>query len=272
MKKKILGILLGLFMMSQVHASVSLAPTRLEINADKQRGNYITTAIDVRGDSQKPMRFRAYTEYFTIDENGEMVMIEKSDDPYNISKKIKFVPSEFTVQPGKNQKFRINIAGLNQLPKGEHRAVIYLEDVNPKEYNLNTGRASVGAQLIVKTRMGVPVYIDKGVTRKGEIEEFTLEQTKEGFVSNIKVLSTGNTRIRYNAKIQIINGNKLVDEASLASNVIGQNSFIKKKEVVKFSKTPSGVYTARLVLTYTDQNNKKQVMKKETTVKIQGEM
>ena len=272
MKRKIFGILLGIFMMSQVQASISLAPTRLEINADKQRGNYITTAIDVRGDVQKPMRFKAYTEYFTINEKGEMVMIEKSDDPYNLAKKIKFVPSEFTVQPGKNQKFRVNIAGLNQLQNGEHRAVIYLEDVNPKEYNLETGRSNIGAQLIVKTRMGVPVYVDKGVTRKGEIDEFSIEQSKEGFVSNIKILSTGNTRIRYNAKIQIIEGKNLIDEADLSSCVVGQNNYIKKKEFIKFNKVPVGTYTARLIVTYTDQNNKKQSMKKETTLNIQGEM
>lgn len=272
MKKKILGIILGLFMMSQVQATISVAPTRLEINADKQRANYITTALDVRGDSKKPMRFKAYTEYFTIDEKGEMVMIEKSDDQYNIAKKIKFVPSEFTVQPGKNQKLRVNIAGLNQLQKGEHRAVIYLEDVNPKEYNVDTGRPNIGAQLIVKTRMGIPVYIDKGVTRKGEIEEFTLNQTKDGFTADMKILSTGNTRIRYNAKIQIIKDNDLIEEVSLPSNVIGQNSFIKKQENFKLNKTPSGVYTARLVISFTDQNNKKQVIKKETTINIQGEM
>ena len=126
LNKKILTTTLALFMTIPAFASVAVAPTRVEINANKIKNNYVTTAIEVKGDSQVPMRFKAYPGFFTIDEKGEVVMKDKSNDPHDLSKKIRFVPSEFTVAQGKSQKLRINIANLNQLPDGENRTMLYI--------------------------------------------------------------------------------------------------------------------------------------------------
>ena len=173
--KKILGLIIAFLITTQAYASIAVAPTRIEINANKAKGNYITTAVEVRGDARTPIRFRVYPGYFTINEKAQMVQYEKSDDAYNIAKKIRFVPSEFTVQPGKTQKLRINIAGLNSLPDGENRAILYLEDVNAKEFGVDTGMEGIGAQLIVKTRMGIPIYVDKGkFTKKADIENLNI--------------------------------------------------------------------------------------------------
>ena len=94
MKKKILGTILGLMFMTQAFASIAVSPTRIEIDANKVKGNFVTTAIEVKGDKAKTMRFKVYPEYFEIDELAQVVMIEKSNDPHNIAKKIRFVPSE----------------------------------------------------------------------------------------------------------------------------------------------------------------------------------
>ena len=143
MKKKIFGLLIALGLAVPAFASVAVAPTRVEINANKLKNNYVTTAIEVKGDSQQPMRFKVYPGFFTINEKGEVVMTESSNDPHDLTKKIRFVPSEFTVVQGRNQKVRINIANLNQLPDGENRTMLYIEDVNPKEMNIPTGRNRV---------------------------------------------------------------------------------------------------------------------------------
>jgi len=271
--KKILGTILGLMFMTQCFASIAVAPTRVEIDANKVKGNFVTTAIEIKGDKTKTMRFKVYPEYFEIDEQGQVVMIEKSDDPHNISKKIRFVPSEFNVLPGKAQKLRINIANIKQLPDGENRAILYIEDVQPKTMDVNTGRSGIGAQLIVKTRIGVPVYIDKGkFTRQGEIESFDINETKDGLKANIKILSKGNTRLRYNGKIQLIKGEELVDEFSIGNGIVGGNNYFVHSVTAKPEKISAGTYTARAVISYSDQNNKKQIIKKDTTVNIKGEL
>lgn len=271
LNKKMLITTLALMLSVPAFASVAVSPTRIEINANKIKSNYFTTAIEVKGDTKELMRFKAYPEYFTIDKNGEMVMIADSkNNPHDLSKKVRFVPSEFTVAQGKSQKLRINIANLNQLPDGESRAVLFIEDVNPKEIAVNTGRDGIGAQLIVKTRVGVPIYIDKGkVSKVAEIEYFNLKSEKDGIYTDMKILSKGNSKIRYSTNVQIIQGKKLIDEFHLSGKVIADNgSYVDKQKIRTNKITSSGEYTIRAIVSYLDENGKKVSIKKEASLNI----
>lgn len=268
--KKILGLLIALMITTQAYASIAVAPNKIEINANKVKNNYVTTAVEVRGDAKVPIRFKAYAGYFTINEKSEMVQIEKSDDKYNIAKKLRFVPSEFVVQPGKTQKLRVNIAGLNSLPDGESRAVLYLEDVNPKEFALDTGTAGIGAQLIVKTRIGIPVYVHKGkFTKHAEIEYLKAVKDKGGLYTEIKINSTGDSKIAYRGKAQIVKDKKLVYEYELAKKVVGGNNYYIAKDRVPVDKIKEkGEYTLRVILNYTDEKDKRQNIKQEIPISI----
>lgn len=272
--KKVLGLLIAMIMSQSAFASIAVAPTKIEINANKVRTNYITTAIEVKGDTKTPMRFKVYPGFFTINEKGEMVMIDKSNDIHDLSKKIRFVPSEFNVAQGKSQKLRVNIANLKQLPDGENRTVLYIEDVNPKEFNLNTGRAGIGAQLIVKTRIGIPIYVDKGkFTKNAEIEYLNIVKEKDGLYTDMKILSTGNSKVRYTGKIQIIDGKKLIDDYPITGKVVGQNNYYIAKDKIKTDKiTKVGEYTIRAVISYDDGNGKRKNIKKDAILNIKGEM
>ena len=275
LNKKILTTTLALVMTVPAFASVAVSPTRIEINANKIKNNYITTAIEVKGDSQVPMRFKVYPGYFTIDNKGEVVMVDKAtNDPHDLSKKIRFVPSEFTVAQGKNQKVRLNIANLNQLTDGESRTMLYIEDVNPKEMNIPTGNAGINAQLIVKTRVGVPVYIDKGkVTKDADIEYLNIVKEKNDYYTDMKVVSKGNSKIRYSGKVQIVQGKKLVSEYNLSEKVVGANNFYVDKQKVEMNNIKeTGEYTLRTVLSFFDENGKRKNIKKETILVIQGNM
>ena len=271
LNKKILTTTLALMLSVPAFASVAVSPTRIEINENKIKSNYLTTAIEVKGDTKELMRFKAYPGYFTIDSKGEMVMIDDSkNNPHDLSKKVRFVPSEFTVAQGKSQKLRINIANLNQLPDGESRAVLFIEDVNPKEIAVNTGRDGIGAQLIVKTRVGVPIYVDKGkVSKIAEVEYFNLTSKKDGIYTDMKVLSKGNSKIRYSTNIQIIQGKKLIDEFSLSGKVIADNSSYVDRQKIRTSKISlSGEYTVRAIVSYLDENGKRKSIKKEASLNI----
>lgn len=272
MKKKLLGLLTAFIIAAPAFASVAVSPTRIEINANKIKTNYITTAIEIKGDTKEIMRFKAYPGFFTIDNKGEVVMIDKSSDVHDLSKRLRFVPSEFNVAQGKSQKLRINIANLNTLPDGENRAMLYIEDVNPKEMNLNTGHAGIGAQLIVKTRVGVPIYIDKGkVKKEAEIEYLNIVKGKDGLYTDMKILSKGNSKVRYNASAQIIQGKKLVGEYALGERVVGSNNYYIDKHIIDTTNIKgAGEYTLRVVLSYFDENGKRKNIKKETNLVIQG--
>ena len=272
MFKKILGLFTVLMIMAQAQASISVAPMRLEINANKIKGNYLTTSINVKGDAKKPMRFKVTKGYFTINEKCEMNMIENVDtnDPHDISKNIRFVPSEFNVMPGKEQRVRLNVINLNQLPDGESRAILFVEDVDPKEINIPTGQAGYGAQLIVKTRLGVPVYIDKGkVVKTGAIEYVKITKEKDGYYTNMKINSTGNSRIKYEGKAQIVNGKKLIEEYPLEKHTVPFGRYYVAKDKVESKKAvlEKGELTLRIILSYEDGNGKKQYLKQEVPFK-----
>lgn len=272
--KKILSLLISFFMATQAFASIAIMPTTIELNTNKIRSNYASTSIEVKGDNVKAIRFKVYPGYFKINEKGEAVQIEQGTEPNDISKKIKFVPSEFTVQPGKSQKVRLNIVGLNTLPDGENRGLIYIEDVQPQLYPVNTGMSGFGAQIIVKSRIAIPIYLDKGkYIKKGEMESFSVTKEKDGQYVNAKIISTGNSKIRYQARIQIYDdNNKLIKEQSILGGVVGDNNYRNVKEKIDTKDIPAGSYTLRCVFSYTDERGKKQVLKQESGIQIKGEM
>ena len=274
MKKKFLSLLMAFIMSVPAFASVAVSPMRVEVNANKVKTNYYTTAIEIKGDTKEMMRFRAYPGYFKIDDKGEAILLDKSNEPNDLSKKIRFVPSEFNIAPGKVQKLRINIAGLNLLPDGESRAMLYIEDVNPKELALDTGRQGIGAQLIVKTRVGVPIYVDKGKFKKqADVEYLNIIKAKNGLFTEMKILSTGNSRIRYDGKVQIIQGKKLIDEYSIDGVVVGDNNSYVATDKIRTEKIEQpGEYTLRMIVSYYDENGKKKNIKKETILNMQGKV
>lgn len=272
MKKRILGLLIAMGLSIPAYASITVSPTKIDLNANKIRNNYATTAIEVKGDVNQPMRFKAYAGYFKITDQGAMNMAAKSDE-YDISKKIRFVPSEFTIPAGKSQKVRINIANIKNLPDGESRAVLYIEDVNAKEISVpNT--TGIGAQLVLKTRVGVPIYVDKGkFVKKAEVETFEVVKGKDGLYTKAKILSLGNSKIRYSGKYQIIKDKKLLDEYPINGRVVGNNNHYIAEQKIKTDKIKgAGEYTLRMVLNYEDENGNKKNIKKETILKIMGEI
>lgn len=271
--KKVLISLIALIIGIPAYASIVVSPTRIEINANKMKNNYVTSAVEVKGDSTNPIRFKAYTGYFKISDKSDIIFADGKNDPYNMASKLRFVPSEFTVPPGKSQKLRVNIANIKSLPDGESRAIIYLEDVNAKEYNVPQA-GGIGAQLILKTRVGVPVYIDKGnFTKKADIESFGIVKEKDGLYTQLKIVSTGNSRVRYNGRIQIVEGKKLIDEYPLDGAVVGGNNTYTAKQKIHTDKiTKAGEYTLRLVFYYKDEKDNRKNIKKDTILKITSEI
>lgn len=273
MKKKIFGLLIALSMTVSAYASITVTPTKVEIDANKVRNNYATCAIEVKGSAEKPMRYRAYTGYFKVKENSEVVFADGEKDEHNIQSKVRFVPSEFTIPAGKSQKVRVNVANLKSLPTGESRAIIYLEDVEQKEFNVPVSDG-IGAQLVLKTRVAVPVYVDKGnYIKKADVESFDIIREKDGLYTKMKVVSTGTSRIKYNGIIQIIQGKKLIDEYSLDGKTVSGGSYYVSKQKITTNKiTQAGDYTLRMVFYYLDEKGNRKNIKKDAILRITGEI
>ena len=128
--------------------------------------------------------------------------------------------------------------------------------------------------MIVKSRVGVPIYVDKGkVTKIAEIEEFKIIPEKDGLYAVMKILSKGNSKIRYNKTVQIYRDKKIIEEYFLNGKAVGNNNYYIDKHKIKTDKiTESGDYTLRIIISYFDENGKKKNIKQETNINIKGKV
>ena len=270
MKKFLLLLFCITFFSIKSEAAIKVTPTVIEMDTKGARSNYVTSSFNVQGAEDETIRFKIYPEYFKITSQGTMDMLEKTPAQDSLINNIKFVPSEFTLQNGRTQKVRLTVTDFDKLPDGESRLVLFLEDVAAREIVLPSGYRNVTTKLLVKTRVGIPVYLDKGnVTKKGEIDLFKAEQQGEKLVCNMKIISDGNSKIRYSGKAQIIKGRTLIDEKPINNNVVGAKNFLLTNEILPTDKiTQDGEYKIRLILNYKDENGKIKNLIKESTVNV----
>ena len=89
-------------------------------------------------------------------------------------------------------------------------------------------------------------------------------------MKQLKILSVGNSKVRYSGKFQIVQGKKLIDEYSVNGNVVGNNNHYIAQQKIKTDKIPStGEYTIKMILNYDDENGNKKNIKQETILKYE---
>ena len=258
--KRISICLLILFLasFSKAYAALKVTPTVIELNANQTKGNYLTTAFDVQGDKNETIRFKIYPSYFKITPQGTMEIIDNSSEADNLTKNVRFVPNEFTLQGGNRQKIRLTVANLKNIPDGESRMVLFLEDVAAKELTLPSNVKNVSTKLIVKTRVGIPVYLDKGKFVKcANIENIDLKKQDKELNLALRLSSTGNSKVRYTGRAQIIKDKQLVGEYKIKNRVIGSNNTLLAQEKIPLNDIKeNGNYTLRLVIQYADEKGR----------------
>ena len=116
--------------------------------------------------------------------------------------------------------------------------------------------------------------VDKGnFVKKADVDLFEIVRQKDGLYTKMNVISTGNSRVRYTGKIQVIEGKKLLDEYPIEGSVVGDNNHLTTLHKIDTDKiTKAGEYTLRLILSYTDEKDVKKIIKKDTILKITGDV
>lgn len=272
MKRFLIFSLILMSCFCKANAAIKVTPTVIELNANETKGNYLTTSFNIQGDKNEIIRFKIYPAYFKITDRGEMDIIEKSDEADNLIKNTRFVPNEFTLTNGNNQKVRLTITDIKNMQDGESRMVLFLEDVKPKEMFLNSGVKNVSTKLIVKTRVGIPIYLDKGKFVKcAHIENFDLKKQNENLEISLKFLSTGNSKVRYQGRVQIIKDKELIGEYKIKNRVIGSNNILNTTEEIPLSDIKeNGNYTLRLIVQYQDEKGRLKSIIKENNFTIES--
>lgn len=261
-----------LFKSAACFAEIRLTSSVIELKADNN--NFLTGSFSLRGGPDETIRFKIYPEFFDISSTGRIIVNPDKNDPNSLYERIRFVPNEFTLENGKSQKVRFTITDVNTLPDGESRIVLFLEDMKTKEIVIKDLINKTKSIIEVKTRMGVPIYVDKGkIVKVGNLEDLTVNNENNEIICNYKVNSTGNSKIRYVAKGQIIDGKNLVKEFELGGYPVQNGKFVEMQSKLPIADLqPDKDYKFRIVLTYKDQKNANKNLIKEVDLKLDNQL
>jgi len=249
-------------------ASVKLSTEKFEFDV-KPSENFVTGSFTVFNDDNQLIRFKAYAGYFEISPNGTILTDIKDNNPA-LTKNIRFNPVEFTLQGNNSQKVRFTIPNIRNLSDGESRVALFLEDAKTKQQALPNSNSRVAANLIIKTRIAVPIYVDKGrIIKTGFIDKFTLDKAKNSYLYSLNVKSTGNSLIRVGGEGQIIQNDELKTEFPINEMPIQGGSVGQFKDILPIEGLSSNEeYKLKVTLSYLGQDKKRKFLNQEIPFKL----
>lgn len=267
MKKLLILLALFVFSVNAAAAAIRVSPSYIELDANKTKKNYITGSFSISGGKDETVRFKVYPVFFEYDTKGHFIELEDKNQLNSLMGKIKFYPMEFTCKNGLTQKIRFTVTDLKTLPTGESRLILFLEDVDTKEIVIKKANGQAGGKIIVKTRVGVPIYLDKGnYVKRGTLDTVVLKKTGDDYSCEYKVSSTGNSKIRYNGYGYLSQGDKLIKQFDIHGATVEGGTFLEKIQQLDIPKDElkeGQEYKIKFVLTYKDEHDREKILKKE---------
>lgn len=248
-------------------AAIKVSPAIITIDASKIKKDYTTGSFSVGGGKDETIRFKVYPEFFEHSVKGDYVSLPDNGQPNSLMGKLKFYPQEFTCKDGVDQKVRFTITDLKTLPAGESRLVLFLEDTKTKELIIRRANGEIGGRIIVKTRVGVPVYLDRGnYTKRGSLDSVAFKKDNNEYECAYKITSSGNSRLNYSGFGYISQGDKLIKQFVINGSSVDPNKSLERVQKIDGLKdliADSKEYKIKFVVTYKDENNREKILKKE---------
>jgi P pilus assembly chaperone PapD len=136
-------------------SSFSISPM---VNILALRNGQAKGVINVTNQGQDPLRVRVYSENFTYDRSQGYTTTD--NHPQSAVNYLQFSPRELVVPPGITRNVRVGTSLPGNLPDGEYRAAIFIEDLKEREISSDSG----GQRIAVQTRVASVFYFNKGQT------------------------------------------------------------------------------------------------------------
>ncbi len=171
---------------------MSVSPPRMELDINSRKGR--SNTIKLTNFSNEPVQIKAYVQNWTMDEKNQVKEIPSTQQ--SLDQWILFTPSKFTIPAKGTQTLRFAVRPKIQPAAGEHRAVIFFEEVVPNTTNSNT----VGT----KARIGVVVYAYSGeIKRAGNVNSVSVNTKPNAINAVFDVSNQGNAHIRMEGQYAI---------------------------------------------------------------------
>lgn len=186
--------LIGLFVLGMPSATaieVGVSPPRFEVEINSKTRSQ---SINIKNFSSEPVEMKAHLSTWTMSEDNELQEVESNEQ--SLDQWIVFTPSRFTIPARGSQTVRFSIRPKVKPAPGEHRAVLFLEEVSSVNENpqaINT----VG-------RLGIVIYGYAGeVKRVGVVNSVNVNTKPNGVTAIFDVSSTGNAHVRMKGQYTI---------------------------------------------------------------------
>lgn len=176
--------------------SIGVSPPRFELKLDAKRPT--TEAFRVVNIGSKPATFKIYVQSWMLDEQNKIQSLPPSEQ--SLDKWILVNPGQFTLPPGKSQTVRFSIRPRVKPQAGEHRALIYVEEIPSPNENAE----KPGTPVRVIGRYGVGVYAYVGDIKKvGVVNSITVDSKNAPVKATFDVSSQGTAYVRMNGQYAI---------------------------------------------------------------------
>ncbi|AFY53959.1 P pilus assembly protein, chaperone PapD [Rivularia sp. PCC 7116] len=170
---------------------MSITPPRMEVDISSRKGR--SNTIKLTNFANKPVQIRAFVKNWTMDEKNKLKDIPSTEE--SLDRWILFTPSKFTIPAKGTQTVRFAIRPKTKPAPGEHRAVIYFEEIasDSDSDTVNT-----------KARMGVVVYAYAGeIKRIGNVNSVNVDTKPNAINAVFDVSNKGNAHIRMKGQYAI---------------------------------------------------------------------
>jgi len=206
---------------------VAISPGRLELEIGKKAANGSFRLFNL-GD--KPIVVQANVNHWDLDENNKIRTIPPT--PQSLDQWLIVNPVNFTVAPGEAQTIRVAIRPRAKPEPGEHRAIIYFNQ-------LLQGAAKPGA-IQVKFRLGAVVYglVDK-VERRAKLHSISSQIDNNSSEVLFDISSLGNASVRLNGQASIWPADRFPGTDNISDYILQGTSRNVPAAVLQISPLPT---------------------------------
>jgi hypothetical protein len=172
-------------------AQIAVSPSRFELEIGSKP---TTESVNLMNLSDQDVMIQVTTVSWDLDEANQIRILEP--DEQSLDQWMVINPLRFSIPAGKSQTVRFSIRPRVEPEPGEHRAMIYFNQVLPE--------STKNRVLRVRFNVGVAVYGLAGdATRSGKLNEVRVVEGSNPLILRFDVSSEGLAHVRLNGQYAI---------------------------------------------------------------------
>ena len=194
------GLMLGFAFAHAAQAQIAISPQILDLEMDEAGKAHAFRIYNLTGHKKG---VKVTLSSWDMDENNKVHDLPPSE--FSLERWTIVNPLEFTIEPNKSQAVRLAIQPAVQLSPGEHRVMVYFNEVPLPDQDKDS-------TLKMLFRIGAAVYLHVGpVTRGGNLNR--VEAEAGGY--RLNVTTTGNATSRFNGQYVVYDAAKYPGDAKV---------------------------------------------------------